>query len=69
MLEKLLKNISLWLATIPFLLASWQEAVGSLRVSSGCLSLLQPGQQHRLQGDHVVMGEGQGLEPVEIITL
>ena len=62
-------NISLRLNTIPFLLAGWKESICSLRVSPSRLRLLQPGQQHGLQGDHVVMGQRQGLEPGGMITL
>ena len=55
------KKVDDW--SLPFLLPCRQEAVGSLRVSPGGLRLLQPGQQDGLQGDHVVVGQSQRLEP------
>ena len=48
---------------IPFLLPGWQQTVGAVRVPPRGLGLLEPGQQHGLQRDHVVVGERQGLEP------
>ena len=48
---------------IPFLLPGRQQTVGAVRVPPRGLGLLEPGQQHGLQRDHVVVGERQGLEP------
>ena len=48
---------------IPFLLPGRQQTVGAVRVPPGGLGLLEPGEQHGLQRDHVVVGERQGLEP------
>jgi hypothetical protein len=35
----------------------------------GSLRLLQPGQQNWLQGNHVVVGQGQGFEPGKLTKL
>ncbi len=40
---------------LPLLLARREDAAGSVRVSLGRLRLVQPGRQHRLQGNHVVV--------------